>query len=137
MLDLFFDDKFDLVLKNGDLSTDSSLRMAISMSLFTDRRAEKTDRLPCNYTDPRGYVGDAIDNERVGSRIWLLEDENNTQDARTRAQAYALESLQWLVNDGFAQKIDVSATQNCDRIDLNVSICRQDGTFFNELFSVQ
>lgn len=137
MFDLFFDDNFDFVLKNGDLSTDSSLKTAVSMSLFTDRRAEKTDRLPCNYNDPRGYVGDAIDNEKVGSRLWLLEDENNTQDTRTRAQAYALESLQWLINDGFAKKIDVSATQNCDRIELNVSICRQDGTFFNELFAVQ
>jgi phage gp46-like protein len=106
------------------------------VSLLTDRRAEKTDILPCNYTNMRGYVGDAIDNIRIGSRIWLLEDANNTSKIRGMVKAYAEESLKWLIDDGLAKEINIDVSQKCDRIELIVSICRHDGSFFNELFSV-
>ncbi len=136
MIDLAVNGDFDLIIRNGDLATDLTLKTSMFVSLLTDRRAEKTDILPCNYTNMRGYVGDAIDNIRIGSRIWLLEDANNTSKIRGMVKAYAEESLRWLIDDGLAKEINIDVSQKCDIIELIVSICRHDGSFFNELFSV-
>ena len=108
--------RFDWALKRGDLAPDDGLETAVILSLFTDRRAREDDPLPDGSADRRGWWGDAYPpaearagQEHIGSRLWLLEREKDTQDVVNRARDYAEEALQWLVDDGIAEHIEVMA----------------------------
>lgn len=116
MTDILLD--FDGQLLAGDLrqvgaalATDDSLKTAVVLSLFTDRRASSDDALPAGVEDRRGWWGDSYadeDGDRIGSLIWLLLREKQTTEVLRRAEQYAEESLQWLIDDRIA--LGVSAT---------------------------
>lgn len=101
----------DLVLDYGDLALEDGLITAVLISLFTDRRAEPGDVLPDAASGPRGWWGDGLnkDGDLIGSRLWLLEREKVTPETRQRYEDYARESLAWLLTDGLAKAVDVSA----------------------------
>jgi phage gp46-like protein len=95
-----------------DLELSDGLESAVLLALFTDRRAEASDTLPDSETDRRGWWGDAepvVEGDRIGSRLWLLAREKETQAVVTRAEEYAREALQWLVDDLVAEKVEVTA----------------------------
>lgn len=94
----------DLALGGYDLATEDGLRTAVIVSLFTDRRAEADDEIPDGGDDRRGWWADSI-----GSRLWLLARAKETPDTLARARAYAIEALQWLIDDGVATAVDVTA----------------------------
>ena len=101
----------DLALDGGSLATDDGLRTAIVMSLFTDARALDDDPLPAPE-DRRGWWGDAlpqVQGDRIGSRLWLLSREKRLASVLERARGYAVEALNWLIEDGIATAVDVSA----------------------------
>ena len=95
----------DLALAGYDLATEDGLRTAVIISLFTDRRAEADDEIPDGGDDRRGWWADPA----MGSRLWLLARAKETPDTLTRARAYAIEALQWLIDDGVATAVDVTA----------------------------
>lgn len=93
----------------SDLATDEGLQTAVIVSLFTDARAEPVE-LPPGETDLRGWFGEAfgdLTGDRIGSKLWLLEREKQTEEVRMRAIEYAREALQWMIEDGVAESIDV------------------------------
>lgn len=93
------------------LAEDDGLETAVILSLFTDRRAEADDPLPAG-DDRRGWWADAfpaVPGDLVGSRLWLLHREKQIPQTLTRARDYAEEALAWLVADGIAARVDVSA----------------------------
>lgn len=93
------------------LAEDDGLQTAVIISLFTDRRADDADRLP-GADDKRGWWADAyaeIDGDKIGSRLWLLAREKQTQLVLVLAKAYAEEALAWLLEDGIARAVNVSA----------------------------
>ncbi len=94
----------DLALTGYDLATEDGLRTAVIVSLFTDRRAESDDEIPDGGDDRRGWWSGVI-----GSRLWLLARAKQLPGTLARARAYAVESLQWLIDDGVAAAVDVSA----------------------------
>jgi phage gp46-like protein len=47
--------------------------------------------------------------DQIGSRLWLLSRELQVQEVVRRAHDYAVEALQWLIEDGHARKVDVRA----------------------------
>lgn len=96
---------FDLTLGAYDLATDSGLRSAVIISLYTDRRAEADDVPPDGTTDRRGHWADPA----LGSRLWLLDRSKETQDVLARAREYAQEALAWLLQDGEVRAVDVTA----------------------------
>jgi phage gp46-like protein len=100
----------DLVF-NGDLILDDALNTAVLISLFTDRRAEPHDELPDPGESRRGWWGDGLnqDNDLIGSRLWLLVRRKQTPETRQLFEDYTREALAWLVADGQAEKIDVTA----------------------------
>lgn len=116
----------DLVLAaTGALATDDGLRTAVILSLFLDGRARADD----GAEDRRGWVGDAFAPEdRVGSRLWLLAREKQTEETRRRAEDYAAEALAWMVEAGLATSVTVRA-QWVDRglLGLAVSIAAAGG----------
>lgn len=103
----------DLSIEENDLARDDGLETAVLLSLFTDRRADDGDVLPDGETDRRGWWGDGVpvvEGDRTGSRLWLLGREKQTPATLSRAREYALEALQWLIEDKIAASIDVVAT---------------------------
>ncbi|PCJ57843.1 MAG: hypothetical protein COA65_08845 [Rhodospirillaceae bacterium] len=108
----------DLDFQSGALALDGGLETAVIVSLFTDRRADVDDELPDGTTRRRGWWGDAVApvvdgapvlGDRIGSRLWLLAREKQTQSVVLRARDYAREALQWLIDDGIAERIDILA----------------------------
>lgn len=120
--------QFDLAIEDGDLATDEGLQTAVILSLFTDRRALPEDELPGGGSDRRGWWADAFRSRRHGSRLWLLGREKAMEDVRRRAEEYAREALEWLIDDRVAAKIDVEAEHlSPTTLGLNVRIRRGDG----------
>lgn len=102
----------DLSIADGDLAPERDLTSAILLSLFTDARAEASDPLPQGEPNRRGYWADAyaeVSGDRFGSKLWLLEREKSLVVVAAKAKQYADEALAWLVADGIAQKVAVTA----------------------------
>ena len=85
-----------------------------------------------------GWWGDTYpetSNDRIGSRLWLLHRAKLTRQTVLRAQEYAEEALQWLVDDGVADGFTVqSERQGLDRLALGVVLTRGDKTLVNIRF---
>jgi len=104
----------DLVRPDGlEFETDQGLETAVIISLFTDRRAGQDDALPdARDKDRRGWWGDAYADtpgDLIGSRWWLLRRSKATQETINRAKSYAEEALAWMVEDGVAKSVEVTA----------------------------
>lgn len=93
------------------LGLEPTLQTAIVLSLFTDRRAGPDDVLPRGVADRRGWVGEAFvgDGKPWGSHLWLLTRGKSDQDKPARAKFACEEALSWMLQDGLASRIVVSA----------------------------
>lgn len=120
---------FDLPVRKGDLVGDDSLGTEIMVSLFTDVRAEK-DELPPEYSDLRGWWADALlalqgDEQGTGSKLWLLRRQKQMEAVLVRAESYARSALQWLMDEGLASAVNVTAENPVPgTLTLTVSITR-------------
>lgn len=98
-------------VQGAALLADDGLETAIVLSLFTDRFAE-ADEVPSGAASRRGWWGDSygdLPGDRIGSRLWLLAREKAVPEVLRRAEAYASEALQWLIDDGIASAVSVVA----------------------------
>ncbi|WP_137860804.1 phage GP46 family protein [Variovorax sp. 3P27G3] len=119
----------DVRIACGDLVAVNELSTAVFISLFTDRRANEDDVLP-DGTDPRGWWADAMEGQRIGSRLWLLERARNLPEVMHLAEEYALEALAWLIEDRVAKKVTATAAAvgGCKNVlALTVQIFKPDG----------
>ena len=100
--------RFDISLDG----TGTALETATIMSLFLDRRAGADDGLSAT-DDRRGFWADAYeDSDQTGSKLWLLRREKTTPDVLQDAQEFAEESLGWMLTDGVASRVAVTATRD-------------------------
>ena len=109
---LWRDTKGDIGIGRDDIEVDDGLETAVLLSLFTDRRADEGDILPDGQIDRRGWWGDSfpeVEGDRIGSRLWLLSREKQQQAVLDRAREYAMEALQWLIDDRVASRVEVTA----------------------------
>lgn len=121
----------DMSFSNDDLIREEGLETAVVMSLFTDRRANEDDIID-NSDDMRGWWGDQtsdIPNDRNGSRLWLLERAKVIPETLTLAKKYAEESLEWMIDDGVAVKVEVVpevfGEKGNERLGLTVKIYKE------------
>lgn len=127
----------DLVLlANGTVDTSGELETMVIVALFTDRRAEPNDRLPVGQDDPRGWWGDlfGVPADRIGSRLWLLENGRATDQTPLIARGYCLEALQWMIEDGIASAVEAQCwfdLVNPRQLNIAVTISRGDGSKLN------
>lgn len=131
----------DWRMAGPSLAADADIETSVIISLFTNRLANADDALPFEMTpdpimDRQGWWGDTGAAEGpIGSRLWLLVREKWTNATRLRAEAYAREALQWMIDDGVAGRVDVEASMpQIGRIDLYVLIHRVDGRVFERRF---
>lgn len=107
------------VLATYAIALEGGLATAVIDSLFTDARAGADDALPLGQTDRRGWVGDEFMRaagatgpdgaDAWGSLLWLLYFTKATDNIPERARFAAQEALAWLVRDGIASRVDVTA----------------------------
>lgn len=96
-----------------DVTSDNGLRTAVLLSLCVDARAEPEDALPGNDGDRRGWLFDELaeaEGDRIGSRRWLVTERGKlTPDLVPQIQRMDREALQWLIDDGVAASVEVTA----------------------------
>ncbi|MGX6541460.1 phage GP46 family protein [Enterobacter roggenkampii] len=114
------------------------LTRAVVISLFTWRRAEPDD----NADVPMGWWGDsfpAVQNDRYGSRLWLLQRSKLTNQLVQKVRVYIRESLQWLIDDGVVSRIDLDIQRTgISELANSITLWRRDGPVtisFNDLWS--
>lgn len=138
----------DCGMEAGDLVAEGSLRTAVILSLFLDRRAEDDDILPNDSDDRRGWWADTVapmtdygigggsaSGDHIGSRLWLLSREKQLAGVLERARHYAEEALTWLVEDGVATAVQVTATNPRQGwLVLEVTVTLSDTSEYRETF---
>ena len=101
-----------------DLLMDDGLQTSVIISLFCDRLADAADTIPDGTADRRGWWGDTpLPNvtdpagglDLTGSRLWLLARALQVTETLRKAETYAKESLQWMIDDGVAGSVTASA----------------------------
>lgn len=111
------------------MTREESLRRAVTISLFTWRRAGPDDAV--DDSDRKGWWGDSVPSvagDKIGSRLWLLSRRTLVTDTLKDAEAYANEALAWLVDDGVLTRVTVTAErQGNDRMNLRVTLIEQHG----------
>ena len=101
----------DLAQTSGKLVDDDGLETAVLISLFTDRRADEGDG--ADEGDLRGWWGDGypdVQGDRTGSKLWLCFGRKTTAETRTTAIRYAEDALTWMIEDGVASQVQVTAS---------------------------
>jgi phage gp46-like protein len=112
------------------LDTVSNLATSVFLSLFTDRRANDDDPLPDDSRDRRGWYGDAnAGDDAMGSRLWLLAREKRLPATMQKAIDYTNEALAWMVRDGVAVRVEVTAEwRGLDGLAIVAAIHEADGS---------
>lgn len=116
---------------NGKLSelsmyADDELTRAVIISLFSWARARDDD--PVEGSRRFGFWGDtyAEAGQETGSRLWLMSREKILADTVEKCRKYAKSALEWMIDDGVADSVDVQAERNgIDRIDMSITISRK------------
>lgn len=102
----------------------TTLEQAVIVSLYSDARAGADDSPPDGTANRRGWWQD----NDFGSRLWLLRRSKPTLSTVAAARGYVEAALAWLVEQGIATRVDVTAErQGLDRIAVEVTIARVEG----------
>lgn len=111
----------DLVMSDeGNIASSEVLDTAVTISLFTRRLASTDDVLPEPRSHREGWWADdhtEVEGDLIGSRLWLLSRSTLSQATLNQFRVYALEALQWLIDDGIAETVEVVATRYTGRSD--------------------
>lgn len=105
---------------------DDELTRAVIISLFSWARARDDDQVDGKRRF--GFWGDSYDQpgQETGSRLWLLGRSKILPETVEQCREYAQAALKWLVDDGVADSVTVTAERNgVDRIDMLIEIERQ------------
>lgn len=131
------DPYFDLGILNNDLETEDSLKTAIIISLFTDRRITQ-EELPPEEKSLMGCWTDALDEDLIGSKLWLLKRQKITPQVVTQARQYCEEALQWLFDDGIAEQVIVTTERSgLFQLSIEIQIIRpQDSNISQKYFFI-
>jgi phage gp46-like protein len=102
----------DWLLAGNTLDTSRALATAVVVALMTHRTAEADDPLPHFASDRRGWwadheAGEVWNGWPIGSRLWLLSREKQTQETRNRAEAYIREALDPFVERRIVSRYDL------------------------------
>ncbi len=102
---------WDLSLDDqGDLAKVQGLETALLMSLFCEVRADPSEI--ANPVNQRGWWGNLqndVENYQIGSKLWLLDQARVNYDTANRAEDYAADGLQWMIDDQIADSVDTDA----------------------------
>lgn len=126
---------YDLDFGNGDLKLSNSLKNAVLLSLSCWSKGQ--DIHDVADLDPKigGWWGNALETVEIGSDIWKLFRQKLNDQTANDAKSAAEKALKWMIDDGVAKEISVSALVIGVVLGLLVKIVKPDGT--NEEFRWQ
>ncbi|EMA7645566.1 phage GP46 family protein [Yersinia enterocolitica] len=132
-----------ILMVNGQQQSASTptdnLTRAVIISLFTWRRADPDD----DAEQPMGWWGDSyptIQNDRIGSRLYLLQRTTLTSKTVELARGYLEQALAWLKDDGVVSRITINVQRRGTEIlTAEITLYRNDGSSqlitFDDLWS--
>lgn len=120
-----------ILMVNGQQQSASTptdpLTRAVIISLFTWRRADPDD----DAERPMGWWGDSyptIQNDRIGSRLYLLQRTTLTNNTVELARGYLEQALTWLKDDGIVSRIVINVQRRGTEIlTAEITLYRNDG----------
>ncbi|HSR78771.1 MAG TPA: phage GP46 family protein [Xanthobacteraceae bacterium] len=119
----------DWALAEGDVETGQDLETACLVSLFTDKLATPDFTPTDRTTDRRGWWADPYNDQPLGSSLWQLDRAKKTRDTLGTARRYALDALQWLIDDGIARQLLCNTSWiTPTMLGIALAIIRPDGT---------
>lgn len=111
------------------MTREDLLRRAVTISLFTWRRADADD--PLDDDDRKGWWADAVPTvagDLIGSRLYLLQRRTITADTIKDAKEYAEEALRWMTEDQIVTTVTVTVErQGNDRVNMLVRLTEANG----------
>ncbi|MEO1739812.1 hypothetical protein RB531_5328 [Salmonella enterica subsp. enterica serovar Typhimurium] len=82
-----------------------------------------------------GDTWPAVQNDRIGSRLYLLKRRKLTNKTPQDAREYMQQALAWMTDDGVAARIDVTSERTgTDTLAAGVTIYQRDGVIHNITF---
>jgi len=86
----------EILVTDGQPAMDDGLENAAYLSLFSDE----------------GWWGNAVsaESEKATSRLYTMDRRTLTNQARLDAEEYARQALAWMVTEGVAKKVTVTAS---------------------------
>lgn len=128
---------YDIAIENGDFVADDGLETSLIVALLSDARADES-QVP-QPERRRGWIGDLVapvPGYQYGSLLWLLEQARLTQETLAQAENNARAALNWMVEDGLAQAIDVIALRQDGSLILDVTVTSPDGSIVRKAFDL-
>ncbi|ATM85571.1 MULTISPECIES: phage GP46 family protein [Yersinia] len=132
-----------ILMVNGQQQSVSTptdnLTRSVIISLFSWRRADSDD----DSEQPMGWWGDSyptIQNDRIGSRLYLLQRTTLTNNTVELARGYLEQALAWLKDDGVVSRIAINVQRRgTDILTAEITLYRNDGSSrlitFDDLWS--
>lgn len=128
---------YDVAIANGDLVADDGLETSLIVSILSDARADES-QVP-QPESRRGWIGDlvaTVPGYQYGSLLWLLEQARLTRDTLAQAENNARAALNWMIEDGLVQAIDVIASRQDGALILDVTMTSPDGSTIRKAFDL-
>ena len=116
---------FDLTINDdGDFTTTQGFDSALVMSLGCERRADASEVLRPELR--RGWWGNELNDDgfEIGSKLWLLDQARLTQETMNAAIDYTKRGLQWLIDGGHLDTVEVTGRFTNSGILLTINLER-------------
>ena len=107
---------YDIPVVNNDLEAIDGLETAIIVSLFTYARTDRN--IVADAFRRRGFSGNLLTlntNYQLGSELWTLEQSRLIQDTFNAGENIVRRALNFLIEDGIVDNIEVSMNKSNDR----------------------
>lgn len=97
-------------LAGKNLDTDAGLQTAVTISLFSNDRAQQADDVDPSQDQGGWWGAQYLDQPGgIGSRLWLITRDKLTENALKKCAQFAEDALQWMIAAGVAAKITATA----------------------------
>lgn len=122
-VDVTLDSQNDITFnQNGDFELTEGFDTSLKVSLFADARAQ-ADEVPAPQLR-RGWWGNEFLTIPIGSKLWFLDQAVNNEQRLVQSINSAQLALQWLIDNNFADNVEVSGSQERDIIDLQIKVSK-------------
>lgn len=109
-MDIYTSNTFDVEIEGGDLKFTTSPLEYVKWLLLVKKRATSSQVSEAEYRE--GWVGDLINDEELGSALWLLiENTTISERAIEEVQLEVVDSLSILQEEGLVNNIEVSVSK--------------------------
>lgn len=115
--------RYNIVLdENGDILNGDFFDTSLIISIYGERRASANEMPVAELR--RGWIGNENNDYENGSKLWLYEQERITRAILNKITTEAENSVQWLIDDGFCDDIQVTAVVSDLGVGLQINIER-------------